>query len=65
MKLKSSEMKEKLIEYISNPNNSSNTNNDRHVSSSDKGKPYRNLPSIFPMDKDYEINGKYILYIKK
>lgn len=60
MKLKSAEVKEKLVEYITNPI-SSNTEVDRHVSSSDKlGKPYRNLTPIFSIAGDHEPNSKYI-----
>lgn len=58
MKMKSAEVKEKLVEYITNPNLSSNNDIDRHVSSSDKlGKPYRNLTPIFSIDEDHEPNG--------
>lgn len=58
MKLKSAEVKEKLVEYITNPNGSSSADTDRHVSSSDKlGKPYRNITPIFSIDEDHEPNG--------
>lgn len=55
--MKSADIKEKLVEYITNPNGLS-TDTDRHVSSSDKmGKPYRNLAPIFSIDEDHEPNG--------
>ena len=64
MKLKSAEVKEKLVEYITNPNTSSNNDIDRHVSSSDKlGKPYRNLTPIFSIDDDHEPNGDYYWFV--
>ncbi len=59
VKLKSAEVKEKLVEYITNPNSSSNNEADRHVSSSHKlGKPYRNLTPIFSIDEEHEPNGE-------
>lgn len=59
VKLKSAEVKEKFVEYITNPNNFSISDSDRHVSNADKlGKPYRNSTSIFAID-DEEPNGNY------
>ncbi|XP_064214769.1 TBC1 domain family member 23 isoform X2 [Tribolium castaneum] len=53
MKSKSAEVKEKLIDYIVNPNNS--PVQERHVSSSDKiGKRYRNVAPVFSIDDDHE-----------
>lgn len=47
VKMKSADIKEKFVEYITNPNNLNNET-DRHISSSDKvGKPYRNLAPVF------------------
>lgn len=64
MKLKSVEVKEKLVEYMTNPNVSSNSDTDRHVSSSDKlGKPYRNLTPIFSIAEDHEPNGNYFSFV--
>lgn len=53
MKSKSAEVKEKLIDYIVNPNNSSNLVQERHVSSTDKiGKRYRDVAPVFSIDDD-------------
>ncbi|XP_044749127.1 TBC1 domain family member 23 [Coccinella septempunctata] len=53
MKSKSAEVKEKLIDYIVNPNNS--PVQERHVSSSDKiGKRYRNVAPVFSIDDDHD-----------
>lgn len=53
MKSKSAEVKEKLIDYIVNPNNS--PVQERHVSSNDKiGKRYRNVAPVFSIDDDHE-----------
>ena len=63
IKLKSAEVKEKFVEYITNPNTSSSasTDTDRHISSSDKlGKPYRNVTPIFSIDEDHEPNCNYL-----
>ncbi|XP_019874769.1 TBC1 domain family member 23 isoform X2 [Aethina tumida] len=54
MKSKSAEVKEKLIDYIVNPNNSSPVQ-ERHVSSSDKiGKRYRDVAPVFSIDDDHD-----------
>ncbi|CAL4067063.1 unnamed protein product, partial [Meganyctiphanes norvegica] len=50
-KLKSAEMKEKLVEYITNPNGEAIVA-DRHVSSRDKGKLYRGQGDVFSLDED-------------
>ncbi|KAH0819833.1 hypothetical protein GEV33_002958 [Tenebrio molitor] len=53
MKSKSAEVKEKLIDYIVNPNSS--PVQERHVSSSDKiGKRYRNVAPVFSIDDDHD-----------
>ncbi|XP_075224896.1 TBC1 domain family member 23 [Lycorma delicatula] len=53
VKLKSAEVKGKLMEYIVNPGASSGV--DRHVSSSDKlGKPYRNITPVFSIDDEQD-----------
>ncbi|KAK9873061.1 hypothetical protein WA026_020794 [Henosepilachna vigintioctopunctata] len=53
MKSKSAEVKEKLIDYIVNPNNS--PVQERHVSSTDKiGKRYRNVTPVFSIDDDHD-----------
>lgn len=61
MKTKSAEVKEKLIDYISNPNanepGSSRTGNggEKHVSRNDRnGKRYRNVPPVFSIGEDQE-----------
>ncbi|CAH0561090.1 unnamed protein product [Brassicogethes aeneus] len=52
MKSKSVEVKDKLFDYIVNPNNSSPVQ-ERHVSSSDKlGKRYRDVAPVFSIDDD-------------
>lgn len=54
VKLKSAEVKGKLLEYIVNPAGNVN-NTDRHVSSSDKvGKRYRNMAPVFSIDDDQD-----------
>lgn len=50
MKSKSTEVKDKLIDYIVNPNSS--PVQERHVSSTDKGKRYRNVAPVFSIDDD-------------
>lgn len=53
MKSKSAEVKEKLIDYIVNPNNS--PVQERHVSSNDKiGKRYRNVAPVFSIDDEHD-----------
>ncbi|XP_052893806.1 TBC1 domain family member 23 isoform X2 [Anopheles moucheti] len=61
MKTKSAEVKEKLIDYISNPSatepGSSRTGNggEKHVSRNDRnGKRYRNVPPVFSIGEDHE-----------
>ena len=57
MKLKSAEVKGKLLEYIVNPTGNVN-NTERHVSSSDKvGKRYRNMAPVFSIDDDQDPPG--------
>lgn len=48
-KTRSVEMKEKLVEYITNPNGDGVTA-DRHVNAQDRGKLYRSLPDVFEDD---------------
>ncbi|XP_042209503.1 TBC1 domain family member 23-like [Homarus americanus] len=50
-KMRSAEMKEKLVEYITNPNGEGLTI-DRHVSALDRGRPYRNLGDVFGFGDD-------------
>ncbi|XP_068209839.1 TBC1 domain family member 23 [Palaemon carinicauda] len=50
-KMRSVEMKEKLVEYITNPNGEGMTV-DRHVSSQDRGKLYRNHGDVFSVGYD-------------
>lgn len=53
MKSKSAEVKEKLIDYIVNPNSS--PIQERHVSSSDKiGRRYRDVAPVFSIDDDHD-----------
>ncbi|XP_064122968.1 TBC1 domain family member 23-like isoform X2 [Macrobrachium nipponense] len=53
------EMKEKLVEYITNPNGEGVTV-DRHVSSQDRGKLYRNHGDVFSVGfDDDEVPGGY------
>ncbi|RZF36047.1 hypothetical protein LSTR_LSTR005863 [Laodelphax striatellus] len=53
VKMKSAEVKGKLLEYIVNPSASGGT--ERHVSSSDKvGKRYRNMAPVFCVDDDQD-----------
>lgn len=47
----SAEMKEKLVEYITNPNGDGTTV-DRHVSAQDRGKLYRNQGDVFSIEDD-------------
>uniref|UniRef100_A0A1B6DC88 TBC1 domain family member 23 n=1 Tax=Clastoptera arizonana TaxID=38151 RepID=A0A1B6DC88_9HEMI len=55
MKLKSAEVKGKLLEYIVNPSGNAVSNNERHVSSTDKvGKRYRNMAPVFSIDDDQD-----------
>lgn len=59
VKMKSADIKEKFVEYITNPNNLNNET-DRHISSSDKvGKPYRNLAPVFAITDEPDPGGKY------
>lgn len=59
VKLKSAEVKDKLLEYIVNPNGGNVTTNDRHVSASDKlGKRYRNMAPVFSIDDDQDTPGR-------
>jgi len=54
VKLKSAEVKDKLLEYIVNPGGN-NTASERHVSASDKvGKRYRNMAPVFSIDDDLD-----------
>ncbi|XP_071454537.1 TBC1 domain family member 23 isoform X1 [Hetaerina americana] len=56
MKSKSAEVKEKLMDYIVNPNG--NQSVERHVSRNDKvGKRYRNMAPVFSIDDDHEGDG--------
>lgn len=58
MKLKSAEVKGKLLEYIVNPTGGTVATNDRHVSASDKlGKRYRNMTPVFSIDDDHDLPG--------
>ncbi|XP_066948123.1 TBC1 domain family member 23 isoform X2 [Macrobrachium rosenbergii] len=58
-KMRSVEMKEKLVEYITNPNGEGVTV-DRHVSSQDRGKLYRNHGDVFSVGyDDDEVPGGY------
>ncbi|XP_027228484.1 TBC1 domain family member 23 isoform X3 [Penaeus vannamei] len=50
-KMRSAEMKEKLVEYITNPNGDGTTV-DRHVSAQDRGKLYRNQGDVFSIEDD-------------
>ncbi|XP_071549394.1 TBC1 domain family member 23 isoform X2 [Panulirus ornatus] len=50
-KMRSVEMKEKLVEYITNPNGESLTI-DRHVSPQDRGKLYRNQGDVFSIEDE-------------
>ncbi|XP_042884161.1 TBC1 domain family member 23-like isoform X2 [Penaeus japonicus] len=50
-KMRSVEMKEKLVEYITNPNGDGTTV-DRHVSAQDRGKLYRNQGDVFSIEDD-------------
>ncbi|XP_069195508.1 TBC1 domain family member 23 isoform X4 [Procambarus clarkii] len=50
-KLRSVEMKEKLVEYITNPNGEGLTI-DRHVNAHDRGKLYRNQGDVFSIEDD-------------
>ncbi|KAL3266742.1 hypothetical protein HHI36_010903 [Cryptolaemus montrouzieri] len=53
MKSKSAEVKEKLIDYIVNPNNS--PSQEWHASNTDKiGKRYRNVTPVFSIDDDHD-----------
>ena len=56
VKLKSAEVKGKLLEYIVNPGGCGET--ERHVSSKDKlGRRYRNLAPLFSIDDEHEPQG--------
>lgn len=66
MKSKSAEVKEKLIDYIVNPNGSPTQM--RHVSSTDKiGKRYRDVAPVFSIDDDHDnvasVDVSYIFLI--
>lgn len=64
MKSKSAEVKEKLIDYIVNPNSS--PIQERHVSSSDKiGRRYRDVAPVFSIDDDHDnvANVEVCIYI--
>ncbi|XP_054261795.1 TBC1 domain family member 23 isoform X2 [Macrosteles quadrilineatus] len=55
MKLKSAEVKDKLLEYIVNPSGGNPAASDRHVSASDKlGKRYRNMAPVFSIDDELD-----------
>ncbi|XP_037773938.1 TBC1 domain family member 23-like [Penaeus monodon] len=49
-------MKEKLVEYITNPNGDGTTV-DRHVSAQDRGKLYRNQGDVFSIEDDDDGGG--------
>ncbi|XP_037794747.1 TBC1 domain family member 23-like [Penaeus monodon] len=55
-KMRSAEMKEKLVEYITNPNGDGTTV-DRHVSAQDRGKLYRNQGDVFSIEDDDDGGG--------
>ncbi|KAB7496414.1 TBC1 domain family member 23, partial [Armadillidium nasatum] len=55
-KSKSSEMKGKLVDYITNPNGS-NTPVGRHVNPKDKGKLYKS-PDVFSIQEDEDDTGR-------
>lgn len=60
VKLKSAEVKGKLMEYIVNPG--AGSGGDRHVSSNDKlGKPYRNITPVFSIDDEQDPTGIIVL----
>ncbi|KAK8752325.1 hypothetical protein OTU49_004854, partial [Cherax quadricarinatus] len=56
-KMRSVEMKEKLVEYITNPNGEGLTI-DRHVSAQDRGKLYRNQGDVFSIEDDDGENNR-------
>jgi hypothetical protein len=61
MKLKSAEVKDKLLEYIVNPSGNG-TANERHVSASDRlGKRYRNMAPVFSIDDDLDTPGNILV----
>lgn len=58
MKLKSAEVKDKLLDLIVNPSNGAVTTSERHVSASDKlGKRYRNMAPVFSIDDELDTPG--------
>lgn len=67
MKSKSAEVKEKLIDYIVNPNNS--PIQERHVSYDDKiGKRYRDVAPVFSIDDDHDnvtnVEVNFVTFLK-
>lgn len=55
MKLKSAEVKGKLFDYISNPNNTNVPVTEKHVSRNERnGKRYRNVPPVFSIGEDQD-----------
>ncbi|KAK7026834.1 hypothetical protein SK128_024367 [Halocaridina rubra] len=63
-KTRSAEMKEKLVEYITNPNGEG-VAVDRHVSAQDRGKLYRNQEDVFSIEDEDGDSGKDHLEVVK